>query len=48
MVGWKAEPAPNVGGHFGGHGAAETLALRFNVDAVVVKGTGPRGVTGFP
>jgi predicted Fe-Mo cluster-binding NifX family protein len=41
------EPVPNVGEHFGGHGAAETLALRLNIDAVVVRGMGPRGLQAF-
>lgn len=41
------ESVPNVGEHFGGHGAAETLALRLNVDAVVVRGMGPRGIQVF-
>ena len=37
----------NAGEHFGGHGAAETLALNLNIDAVVVKGLGPRGLQAF-
>ncbi|MEM2921822.1 MAG: NifB/NifX family molybdenum-iron cluster-binding protein [Candidatus Bathyarchaeia archaeon] len=41
------QPVPNTGGHFGGHGAAEALALSFNVDALVVKGMGPRGLQAF-
>ncbi|MEM2901401.1 MAG: NifB/NifX family molybdenum-iron cluster-binding protein [Candidatus Bathyarchaeia archaeon] len=41
------ESVPNVGEHFGGHGAADALALRLNVDAVVVRGMGPRGIQAF-
>lgn len=40
-------PMPNAGGHFGDHGTAELLALRFKPDIVVVKGMGPRGLRAF-
>ena len=37
----------NVGEHFGGHGVAEALALKLDVDALIVKGMGPRGLQAF-
>ena len=40
-------PVQNKGGHFGGHGAAEALAVNLNADAVIVKGMGPRGLQAF-
>ena len=36
-----------IEGHFGGHGAAESLALNLQVDAVIVKGMGRRGLQIF-
>ena len=43
----EIEPVQNTGEHFGGHGAAEALALGLNVDAMIVKGMGPRGLQAF-
>lgn len=40
-------PVQNKGEHFGGHGAAEALAVNLNADAVIVKGMGPRGLQAF-
>ena len=40
-------PVQNKGEHFGGHGAAEVLALNLNADAIIVKGMGPRGLQAF-
>ncbi|WP_455364527.1 NifB/NifX family molybdenum-iron cluster-binding protein [[Eubacterium] cellulosolvens] len=40
-------PIQNSGEHFGGRGAAEALALKLNIDAVIVKGMGPRGLQAF-
>ena len=36
-----------IEGHFGGHGAAESLALNKKVDVVIVKGMGRRGLQIF-
>ncbi len=36
-----------IEGHYGGHGAAESLALNLQVDAVIVKGMGRRGLQIF-
>lgn len=41
------ESVQNMGEHFGGHGAAEALAVNLNADAVIVKGMGPRGLQAF-
>jgi len=41
------KPVQNMGEHFGGHGAAEALAVNLNADAVIVKGMGPRGLQAF-
>jgi predicted Fe-Mo cluster-binding NifX family protein len=40
-------PVQKASDNFGGHGAAEAIALQFNVDAVIVKGMGPRGLQAF-
>ncbi|MEM3018109.1 MAG: NifB/NifX family molybdenum-iron cluster-binding protein, partial [Candidatus Bathyarchaeia archaeon] len=40
-------PVDNVGGHFGGHGAAEVLVSKLEPDALIVKGMGPRGLEAF-
>jgi predicted Fe-Mo cluster-binding NifX family protein len=37
----------NIREHFGGRGAAESLALKLNVDVLIVKGMGPRGLRAF-
>jgi predicted Fe-Mo cluster-binding NifX family protein len=41
------ESERNVGEHFGGHGAAETVVTSLKPDALVVKGMGPRGLAAF-
>lgn len=41
------EPISNTGSHFGGRGAALELVLGLNVDAIIVKGMGPRALQAF-
>lgn len=41
------EPVANTGSHFGGRGAALELVLGLNVDAIIVKGMGPRALQAF-
>lgn len=38
---------PNTGEHSGGRGHAHDNVLRYNPEAIIVQGMGPRGIIGF-